>query len=102
MTDARTEPVRARQPRTVAEERLHRKQRLAAARRLFAKLGYDEGAGGHVTARDPEHPQRFWVNRFGQYFGHVRVSDLLLVDASGRVVEGDGRVNPAGYAIHSR
>jgi len=70
--------------------------------RLFARLGFDEGSGGHVTARDPEHLDRFWVNRFGQYFGHVRVSDLLLVGSDGTIVSGEGRVNPAGYAIHSQ
>jgi ribulose-5-phosphate 4-epimerase/fuculose-1-phosphate aldolase len=85
-----------------AEERLHRKQRLAATLRIFSWYGYDEGAGGHVTARDPEYPDRFWVNPFGMYFGHVRVSDLLLVDHDGTVIAGEGRVNPAGYAIHSR
>jgi len=88
--------------RTPAEERLRRKQRLAAALRLFARFGFDEGAGGHLTARDPERPNHFWVNPFGRYFGHLRVSDLLLVDHSGRVVEGEGSVNPAGYAIHSQ
>ena len=36
------------------EERLHRKQRLAAAYRLFGKFGFDEGIAGHITARDPE------------------------------------------------
>lgn len=36
------------------------------------------------------------------YFGHVKVSDLLLVDASGSVVSGTGRVNPAGFTIHSQ
>ena len=39
---------------TVAEERLHRKQRLASAFRLFAKFGFSEGVAGHITARDPE------------------------------------------------
>ncbi|HEU4425846.1 MAG TPA: class II aldolase/adducin family protein, partial [Pilimelia sp.] len=80
----------------------HRKQRLAAALRLFALLGFDEGAGGHITARDPEFPDRFWINPFGRYFGRLRVSDLILVDESGRVVAGEGRVNPAGFAIHSQ
>ena len=47
---------------TVDEERLHRKQRLAAAFRLWAKLGYDEGPAGHITARDPELLDHFWVN----------------------------------------
>lgn len=70
--------------------------------RLFALNGYDEGAGGHVTARDPVHTDHFWVNPFGRAFELVRVSDLLLVDHAGRVVAGEGRVNPAGYAIHSQ
>lgn len=88
--------------RCAEAERLHRKQRLAATLRIFARLGYDEGAGGHVTARDPVHADHFWVNAFGQHFGQVRVSDLLLVDHDGRVVQGEGTVNPAGYAIHSQ
>lgn len=85
-----------------AEERLHRKRRLAAALRLFAEFGYDEGAGGHITARDPEWPDRFWINPFGRPFGLVRVRDLLLVDEAGRVVAGEGRANPAGYLIHAQ
>ncbi|HLW15777.1 MAG TPA: class II aldolase/adducin family protein [Actinomycetota bacterium] len=88
--------------RSVSEERLHRKQRLAAAYRLFSRFGFDEGVAGHITARDPEYPDRFWVNPFGMHFGHVRVSDLLLVDAEGDVVEGEGSVNRAAYAIHSQ
>lgn len=88
--------------RTVEQERLYRKQRLAAALRLFSRFGFDEGAGGHITARDPEHHEHFWINPFGTHFGHVRVSDLLLVDATGAVIEGEGRVNPAGYEIHSQ
>jgi ribulose-5-phosphate 4-epimerase/fuculose-1-phosphate aldolase len=94
-------PEPRRPARTVEEERLHRKQRLAAALRLFAQYGFDEGAGGHITARDPVHTGRFWINPFGAHYGHVRVSDLLLVDQEGRVVDGEGRVNPAGFAIHS-
>lgn len=92
----------ARPRRTPEQERQHRKERLAAALRIFADRGYDEGAGGHITARDPVRSDHFWVNPFGRYFGHVRVSDLLLVDHAGTVVEGDGTVNPAGYAIHSQ
>ena len=91
----------AKRVRTPDEERLHRKQRLAATLRLFARYGFDEGAGGHITARDPERTDRFWVNPFGVHFGTIRVSDLLLVDHDGTVVDGDGRVNPAAFAIHS-
>ena len=37
---------------SVADERIHRKQRLAAGFRLFSKMGFDEGIAGHITARD--------------------------------------------------
>jgi ribulose-5-phosphate 4-epimerase/fuculose-1-phosphate aldolase len=93
--------VRSRTARTPDDEREHRKRCLAGTLRLFAALGYDEGAGGHVTARDPEHPDRFWVNPFGWPFALVRVRDLVLVDHAGTVVSGEGRVNPAGFAIHA-
>jgi ribulose-5-phosphate 4-epimerase/fuculose-1-phosphate aldolase len=87
---------------TVDEERLHRKQRLAAAFRLFGRFGFDEGVAGHITARDPEHTDRFWVNPFGRNFKHVRVSDLICVNRDGVVVEGDAFVNQAAFAIHSQ
>lgn len=87
---------------TFADERLHRKQCLAAAFRLFSKFGFDEGVAGHITARDPELSDHFWVNPFGMHFGHVRASDLLLVNEQGKVVEGDRPVNAAAFAIHSQ
>jgi len=87
---------------SVEEERLHRKQRLAASFRLFARFGYDEGVAGHITARDPGQPDHFWVNPFGMHFGLIRVSDLILVDHQGEVVQGEHPVNRAAFAIHSR
>jgi ribulose-5-phosphate 4-epimerase/fuculose-1-phosphate aldolase len=87
---------------TLEEERRHRKQRLAAGFRLFGKFGFDEGVAGHITARDPEHLDQFWVNPFGMNFKHIRVSDLLLVNREGEVVEGDKGVNAAAFAIHSQ
>jgi ribulose-5-phosphate 4-epimerase/fuculose-1-phosphate aldolase len=87
---------------TVEEERRHRKERLAAAFRLFGKFGFEEGVAGHITARDPEHLDTFWVNPLGMPFAHVRVSDLIRVDDAGDVVEGDQLVNTAAFAIHSQ
>lgn len=86
----------------VEEERLHRKQRLAAAFRMFSKAGFDEGVAGHITARDPEHTDHFWVNPFGMHFSQIRVSDLILVNDTGDVVEGNRPVNAAAFAIHSQ
>jgi ribulose-5-phosphate 4-epimerase/fuculose-1-phosphate aldolase len=87
---------------TVREERLHRKQRLAAAFRLFSKFGFDEGVAGHITARDPEFVDTFWVNPFGVHFSMITVGNLIRVDHKGNVVQGDRPVNAAAFAIHSR
>ncbi|HEY0201123.1 MAG TPA: class II aldolase/adducin family protein [Burkholderiaceae bacterium] len=89
-------------PRATSEaERLHRKQRLAGAFRLFARHGYDQGLAGHITARDPELHDHFWVNPFGLHFSRIRVSDLLLVNAQGEIVVGDAPLNRAAFAIHA-
>jgi len=87
---------------SVADERRHRKQRLAGAFRLFARFGFSEGVAGHITARDPELTDHFWVNPLGKPFGQISASDLLLVDHHGQVVEGDYEVNAAAFAIHSQ
>ena len=84
------------------DERRHRKERLAAAFRLFARFGYDEGVAGHITARDPERLDHFWVNPLAMHFSQIRVSDLILVNHEGEVVEGDRPVNAAAFAIHSQ
>ncbi len=85
---------------TVEEERMHRKVRLAAAFRMFSKAGLDEGVAGHITVRDPEHTESYWVNPFGMHFSMIKQSDLVRVDESGQVVEGGRAVNGAAVAIH--
>jgi ribulose-5-phosphate 4-epimerase/fuculose-1-phosphate aldolase len=86
---------------TVEDERAHRKQRLAGALRLFGRFGFSEGVAGHITVRDPEHPDHFWVNPFGMSFRHVRVSDLILVNHEGEVVIGEHPVNRAAFVLHA-
>jgi ribulose-5-phosphate 4-epimerase/fuculose-1-phosphate aldolase len=88
--------------RTCEQERRWRKERVAGALRLLARFGMNDGAAGHITARDPEDPDTFWVNPALKNFATMRVSDLLLVDADGLVREGDGPLNRAAFAIHSR
>src|SRR5712671_5493242 len=123
MPEAKPQQVKPSQPRTLldrvprppvfatlAEERRHRKERLAAAFRLFSRFGFDEGVAGHITARDPERLDHFWVNPFGMHFGQIRVSDLILVNDQGEVVDdypeanqqSRREVNLAAFAIHSR
>ena len=85
----------------IDDERRHRKERLAAGFRLLARHGLTTGIAGHITARDPEHPDHFWVNPLSMPFSKISVSDLLLVNHEGEVVEGHDIVNAAAFAIHS-
>lgn len=85
-----------------AEERVYRRQRLAAAFRLFSRFGFDEGVAGHITVRDPEFPDTFWVNPFGIHFSLIKASTLIRVNHHGETVEGDLPVNAAAFVIHSR
>jgi ribulose-5-phosphate 4-epimerase/fuculose-1-phosphate aldolase len=87
---------------TPEEVRQDRKNKLAAALRLFGKFGFDEGVAGHITVRDPERTDHFWVNPMGKSFKQMRVSDLLLVSHTGEVVEGNGLLNGAAFTIHSQ
>lgn len=58
---------------------------------------------GHITLRDPVQPDCFWVNPFGRAFSLITKSDLILVDHSGKVIDGGPNrlLNTAAYMIHS-
>ena len=103
LVDVHGNPLAIPRPETfasIADERAHRKAKLAAAFRMFSKAGLDEGVAGHITVRDPEEPDTFWVNPFGMHFSLIRSSDLIRVNEDGRVVEGGAAVNGAAVAIH--
>lgn len=87
---------------TVAEIR----RDLAAAYRLIALEGMDDGIYTHISARLPSGPggeQRFLLNPFGLRFDEVTAANLVTVDETGAVIDdpyGAG-VNAAGFTIHS-
>ncbi|WVW85895.1 hypothetical protein I302_107933 [Kwoniella bestiolae CBS 10118] len=88
----------------IEQERIHRKETLAAAFRIFAKHGLGIGVVGHLTVRDPGNPNCFWVNPFHVAFSCMKVSDLLLINHNGDVIDGGAsgkRYNQAAYAIHA-
>lgn len=99
--DAPTEAFEWSGCTSVAEERRHRKERLAAGFRLLALHGLDEGVAGHLTVRDPGRPDHFWVNPFAVPFRKICVSDLQLVNGAGEVVAGDRAINVSAFAIHA-
>jgi len=85
---------------TTADERDIRRD-LAAAYRLIALEGMDDGIDTHISARLPD--ERFLLNAYGLRFAEVRADNLVTVNADGQVLDdptGLG-INPAGFTIHS-
>jgi len=85
---------------SVAEIRARRKQECALGYRLFAAHRWGDLGDGHISARDPEKTDCFWMLRWGVSYHAARVSDLVLVGPDGSLVEGEGAINIAGYYIH--
>ncbi|KAJ5803291.1 uncharacterized protein N7503_005741 [Penicillium pulvis] len=89
-------------PSTKEAEQKWLLQQMAAAFRIFAKLGFADGSSGHISLRDPVEPRTFWLNPYGVHFALLRVSDMVRVDEKGNRVGGaDKPVNAAGFMIHS-
>lgn len=68
-------------------------EHLAGAFRVFGREGYAEGIAGHISVRDPEFSDRFWINPLAVHFSMMQVSDLICLDMGGNVVGGN-RVCP--------
>ena len=62
---------------------------LAIACRVLAANGHDDFIWGHVAVRDAG-DRGVWMKRSGLGLEEIEVSDLLLVDANGDVIEGEG------------
>lgn len=81
-------------------ERTRRKRELACGYRIFAALRWGDMGDGHITARDPERTDCFWLLRHQVSFDRATVDDLVLIGPDGSVVEGKGEINLTAYLIH--
>ena len=86
---------------TPAELRAYRKHTAALAFRLFGELGWGLLGDGHITTRDPEHTDAFWLLKYGVPFNRATVADLVLVGPDGSLLEGEGTINMTAYYIHA-
>jgi ribulose-5-phosphate 4-epimerase/fuculose-1-phosphate aldolase len=82
------------------EIRARRKRDVALGYRLLASQRWGDTGDGHISARDPERKDCFWLLRYGVSFHEATVADLVLVGPDGSVVEGEGAINTAAYYIH--
>jgi ribulose-5-phosphate 4-epimerase/fuculose-1-phosphate aldolase len=74
---------------------------LAAAFRLAVRLDLHEGVCNHFSVMLPD-GKRFLLNRYGLHWSEVTASNLLALDAAGKVLEGDGEYEKTAFYIHGR
>ncbi len=69
--------------------------------RVFGALRFGQLGDGHISARDPELTDHFWLLGYGVPFREATVDALVLVSPEGDVVRGTGDINIAAYNIHA-
>jgi ribulose-5-phosphate 4-epimerase/fuculose-1-phosphate aldolase len=74
---------------------------LAACYRLAAHFGFNEGIDNHLTVLVPGFTDRFYLAPFGLHWSEVKASDLLILDFAGRLLSGQGLVEPTAKFIHA-
>jgi ribulose-5-phosphate 4-epimerase/fuculose-1-phosphate aldolase len=91
--------------RTLDAERAHRKRMCALGYRIFGSMRWGQLGDGHISARDPELTDHFWLLDWGIPFRAATVDRLVLVGPDGRVKDAAGNatgaVNTAGFNIHA-
>lgn len=75
---------------------------LAAALRMAARLGLEEGICNHFSAMVPGRDDLFLVNPYGLAFREATASSLLVCDFHGNVLEGEGAPEATAFYIHAR
>src|SRR5688572_14076197 len=74
---------------------------LAAALRWAARLGFSEGVCNHFSAAVPGETGVFLINPQGLHWSEVHPRDIVMVDLSGKVLEGAHTVEPTAFSIHA-
>jgi len=74
---------------------------LAAALRLACRNGFHEGICNHFSCMVPG-SDSFLINPQGVHWSEVTASSLVLMDAEGNVLEGEGAPEPTAFYIHWR
>jgi len=88
-------------PARFTPEEWQARVQLAAAYRIFHRLGWTELIYNHLSLRVPGEPGHFLINPFGLHYSEVTASNLVKVDGQGTVIgHSDWPINPAGFTFH--
>jgi ribulose-5-phosphate 4-epimerase/fuculose-1-phosphate aldolase len=75
---------------------------LAAAYRIAALEGLDDGVFNHFSLAVPGEPGHFLLKPFGPLFAEATASGLIKIDIDGNLVAGSGIWEPTAFHIHAR
>ncbi|NOL48536.1 class II aldolase and adducin N-terminal domain-containing protein [Pelistega europaea] len=75
---------------------------LAAAFRIFAKLGMHEAVANHFSAAVSADGKKFLLNPKWVHFSQIKASDLILLDADNLSEEDLQKVDPTAWSIHGQ
>lgn len=74
---------------------------LAAAYRMAARQGLNEGICNHFTMMVPGSDDRFLLIPYGLHWSEVTASSLLEVDFDRNVIAGEGEAEATAFCIHA-
>ena len=94
------EPAAAMSLPEARSPRAQRKLEAALGYRLFAALGWGDLGDGHISARDPERPECFWMLDVGVAFADATPEAMVLIDPDGQLASAGRGANWPGYCIH--
>jgi L-ribulose-5-phosphate 4-epimerase len=76
------------------------KEKLILAGRILVAEGLDDFTRGHISARLPDDPTRFYMKPHSIGFDEITLDNILTIDLDGKVVAGGGRRHSEVF-IHS-
>ncbi|MGO1117760.1 aldolase [Rhodovibrionaceae bacterium A322] len=75
---------------------------LAAALRLAAHFGLNEGVCNHFSYALPGEESLYLLNPHGIHWSQIKASDILILDGDGNNVAGNGEAELTAFTIHGR
>ncbi len=88
-------------PQRISPDEWDARVQLAAAYRIFHRMGWTELIYNHLSLRVPGTADAFLINPFGLHYSEVCASNLVKVDAAGNTIgHSDWPINPAGFTFH--
>jgi ribulose-5-phosphate 4-epimerase/fuculose-1-phosphate aldolase len=74
---------------------------LAAAHRLAAMNGFNEGIFNHLTLEVPGSKDRYYQIPFGLHWSEIKASDFMEVGYDGELKAGEGLIERSSFCIHA-